>query len=197
MIQQLIVFLSSFILVLQSFAQQKGTFTDTRDGKVYKTVKIGNQIWMAENLNATKFRDGTPIPKGMWSWYKNDKKNGDKYGALYTWDALKDKRQIAPKGWHIPSPEEWEMLFKYLRCDEFDREQRLKKIGWSPIRGGYCNTYVGGFLLIGEEGRWWIGGEDNNEEDTVSVLIFVDVEGGTDYTDFMKGNLYSVRCIKD
>jgi len=180
------------------YTQQIGTFKDARDGRIYKTVKIGSQVWMAENLNTTKFRDGSPIPKNMWKWYNNDKRNGEQYGALYTWYSIKDKRNIAPKGWHIPSPQEWKDLFKYLGGDEFDREEKLKRIGWSPKRGGYYYSYMQeGFLLLGEEGRWWIGREDNNEEDTVSVLIFQDGLGGTDYSDFAKGNFYSVRCIKD
>ncbi|MFM7671678.1 MAG: FISUMP domain-containing protein [Bacteroidota bacterium] len=179
------------------FSQQYGSFKDPRDGRVYKTVKIGSQEWMAENLNTTKFSDGSPIPKNMWKWYNNDKRNGEQYGALYTWYSIKDKRNIAPKGWHIPSPQEWEDLFKYLGGNEFDREEKLKRIGWSPKRAGFFYSERQGFFLKGEEGRWWIGGEHNNEEDTVSVLIFQDGEGGTDYSDFAKGNFYSVRCIKD
>lgn len=92
-----------------SYSQQLGTFTDTRDGITYKTVKIGTQTWMAENLITTKFRNGDPVPeaksddewvvkKSSWCYYDNDPKNGLKYGKLYNWYALMDPRGLAPEG---------------------------------------------------------------------------------------------------
>lgn len=80
-----------------------GTFTDSRDQQTYKTVKIGNQTWFAENLNYN-------TTTGWW-WYDNDSENGDKYGRLYTWDAA---TTACPSGWHLPSSEEWTTLTNYL-----------------------------------------------------------------------------------
>jgi uncharacterized protein (TIGR02145 family) len=83
-----------------------GTFTDPRDGKIYKTVKIGNQIWMAENLN---FKINN-------SWcYKNRRKNGKIYGRLYTWGAALN---ACPSGWHIPAGDEWKELIDFLGGNE-------------------------------------------------------------------------------
>jgi uncharacterized protein (TIGR02145 family) len=195
MFKQILFVMLALNVVSQIFAQQYGSFTDPRDGRVYKTVKIGNQEWMAENLNATKFNNGVPIPKSMWAWYENSKANGDLYGGLYTWYALRDKRNIAPKGWHVPSPKEWETLLKFIGC-KGNCDDKLKKYGWLPKAGGYQNV-MENFLGKRLEGRWWIGEEDNNEEDTVTILIFQGGEGGYDYSDYSKQNKYSIRCIRD
>jgi uncharacterized protein (TIGR02145 family) len=98
----------------------------------YKSVKIGTQTWMAENLNVSTFRNGDPIPeaktdeewkkagkegKPAWCYYDNDPKNGAKYGKLYNWYAVIDPRGLAPAGWHIPSDAEWTTLGDQLGSD--------------------------------------------------------------------------------
>jgi len=97
------------------------------------TVKIGNQVWMAENLNVEKFRNGDPIPEAKtdeewekagkneepaWCYYDNDPSNGTKYGKLYNWYAVNDPRGLAPEGWKISSDEEWSVLSTYLGGEE-------------------------------------------------------------------------------
>lgn len=96
------------------------------EGNVYKTVKIGNQWWMAENLKTTKFNDGTAIPlvtdNTAWSnlttpgycWSNNDDANKNIYGALYNWYTVIDNRKLAPPGWHVPTDAEWTILENYL-----------------------------------------------------------------------------------
>ena len=82
-----------------------GSFRDSRDGKVYKTVKIGNQIWMAQNLNYE-------VDNGYGSWcYANEYRYCKKYGRLYTYYAAMN---ACPSGWHLPSESEWEILFDYV-----------------------------------------------------------------------------------
>ena len=96
------------------------------EGQTYKTVKIGNQTWMAENLNVSTFRNGDPIPQAKtnkewelagknkqpaWCYYDNDPKNELKYGKLYNWYAISDYRGLAPEGWHIPANFEYNYLF--------------------------------------------------------------------------------------
>jgi len=98
-------------------------------------VKIGNQIWIAENLNVATFRNGDVIPEAKteeewkayddageaaWCYYDNDRKNGEKYGKLYNWYAVNDPRGLAPKGWHVPSDKEWNELVEYLGGEEED-----------------------------------------------------------------------------
>ncbi|MDF1546839.1 MAG: fibrobacter succinogenes major paralogous domain-containing protein [Bacteroidales bacterium] len=104
---------------------ETGTVTDA-DGNVYKTVKIGTQTWMAENLKTTKYRNGDAIPEvteddewmylftGAYCNCYNDVNNVTLYGRLYNWYAVTDSRNIAPAGWHVPSEEEWKILSDFL-----------------------------------------------------------------------------------
>jgi uncharacterized protein (TIGR02145 family) len=99
------------------------TMTDN-DGNVYKTITIGTQTWMAENLRSTYFRNGDAITSenscaiwqvdttGLQCIY-NDAATPGKWGRLYNWYAANDPRNIAPKGWHIPSISEWKTLLDY------------------------------------------------------------------------------------
>lgn len=102
------------------------TFIDERDGQEYETVQIGDQCWMAENLKATMYNDGTPIPfvndNQVWQntstaaycWYDNDEITyKDTYGALYNWFTV-ETGKLCPKGWHVPSDAEWKILEMYL-----------------------------------------------------------------------------------
>lgn len=96
------------------------------EGNIYKTVQIGTQIWMAENLNSTKKNDGTSLSEITvdQSWllasnvqaycnYSNDASNGEKYGKLYNWNAI-NSNKLAPVGWHIPTYDEWNILIDYV-----------------------------------------------------------------------------------
>jgi len=121
--------LKNEILTNQSLLKNNSIEELLIDGQTYKTVKIGNQTWMAENLNVSTFRNGDPITEAKnidewikadknkqpaWCYYDNDPKNGLKYGKLYNWHAVKDHRGLADKGWHVPSDEEWKQLTDYL-----------------------------------------------------------------------------------
>ena len=102
-----------------------GTVTDI-DGNVYKTVKIGDQVWMAENLKVTHYRNGEPIPNvtvvNEWEYlttgaqcsFDNNEANVAIYGRLYNWYAVNDSRGLAPAGWHVPSDAEWKQLEMHL-----------------------------------------------------------------------------------
>lgn len=101
------------------------TITDI-DGNIYHTVQIGNQVWTVENLRVTHYNDGSPIPRitdnstwenntsGAYCYYNNDSAaNAEKYGALYNGHA-EYTGKLAPKGWHVPTNEEWTELVNYL-----------------------------------------------------------------------------------
>ncbi len=106
------------------------------DRNVYTTVTIGTQTWMAENLKATKYNDGTAIPNitdsiawdnlntPSYCWYKNDKTSYKAlYGALYNWyivDATSNGgKNVCPTGWHIPTDGEWSILTEYLTINGY------------------------------------------------------------------------------
>jgi uncharacterized protein (TIGR02145 family) len=111
----------------------RGTITDI-EGNIYKTIKVGNQVWMGENLRTTHLNDGDPIQiitnYDYWSlgwetsspdlnarglamgWYQNDSVNLT-YGALYNWKEV-DSKKLCPTGWHVPALNEWEQLERYL-----------------------------------------------------------------------------------
>ena len=98
-----------------------GNVTDI-DGNVYKTVIIGEQEWMAENLKTTTYDNGDPLPDvtddtewsslttGACCSYNNDEANEDMYGKLYNWYAVDDSRNVCPTGWHVPCDEDWTAL---------------------------------------------------------------------------------------
>jgi uncharacterized protein (TIGR02145 family) len=104
-----------------------GSLSDV-DGNTYKTIEIGGQTWMAENLRTTKYNDGTAIPNvtgqdewsklktGAYCWWANDGKYKGIYGAIYNGYAV-NSGILCPKGWHIPSDVEWTTLENFVETD--------------------------------------------------------------------------------
>lgn len=139
------------------------TITDF-DGNIYNTVKIGNQVWMAENLKVTHYRNGERItsghsPKewnslkiGAYCDYADDVNNVDTYGRLYNWHAVSDIRNLAPEGWHVPSDEEWLELEKYLGMSS--------SVLTSPKIGMFERGTNEGEIL--KNGKAWIGQNGTN-----------------------------------
>jgi len=130
-------------------------FFDTRDNKTYKTVKIGAQTWMAENLNYAS--------DGSWC-YDGSSSNCNSYGRLYTYAAA---NTACPTGWHLPSDDEWTTLTTYLGGDDIAGGKLKSTSNWtSPntgatnisgftaLPGGYRN-FNGSFNYIGNNGHWW------------------------------------------
>lgn len=132
----------------------------------YESVKIGNQIWMAKNLNVDRFRNGDLIPeiksdedwkrageerKPAWCYYDNDVQNGMIYGKLYNWFAVNDPRGLAPEGWHIPSNEEWDQLSNFLGGEEI-AGKKMKHIDlWNEKSNG-TNEQGNGTNEVGFKG---------------------------------------------
>ena len=157
-----------------------GTVTDY-DGNEYKTVTIGDQVWMAENLKVTHYRNGDPIPieYGFAQWellttgaycnYNNDAGYVGTYGRLYNWFAVDDIRGLAPEGWHIPTDEEWKQLEMYLGMSQeeadgvgnrgTDEGGKLKEVGtehWENPNVGATNET--GFTALPAGYRYWDNG---------------------------------------
>ena len=106
------------------------------DGNVYKTVTIGSQTWMAENLKVSKYNDGTSIPNitdslewtklttGAWCNYNNNVSYNSKFGKLYNWYTVSPitngNKNVCPTGWHVPDDNEWSSLISYLGGEKID-----------------------------------------------------------------------------
>jgi uncharacterized protein (TIGR02145 family) len=191
---------------------QSGTFSDERDGTIYKTVKIGEQWWMAENL-------AYETEKGSYA-YEDDENNVQKYGRLYTLDAA---REACPDGWHLPSDNEWMQLGEYIENDRRERNighgitgifvagKYLKsKEGWGGAgtdyygfnalpSGAYFNS---GYGLVEESAFWWSDPVYSEHYDYFN-LYFWKLEYGNSslwhwgYVYISKYDRYSVRCVKD
>ena len=197
-----------------------GTVTDN-EGNVYKTIVIGTQVWMAENLKATKYNDNTPIPEvtdnTAWSklktpgycWYNNDSTTyRADHGAMYNGFTV-NAGKICPTGWHIPSYDEWNTLVTYIGGNDIG--QKLKEVGtthwvanteatngygFTAIPGGWRLGY-GNFNHIGNAVEWWT----STEFDVNKIWEFgISAEAGINAIipwkrDKVEG--YSIRCIKD
>jgi len=199
-----------------------GTMTD-QDGNKCKTIQIGTQVWMAENLKVTTYRNGDPIgsstpstlsisgeinPKYQWPGM-NDENQVASYGRLYTWYAVTDSRNIAPTGWHVASSAEWTTLRDYLGGETL-AGGKLKETAtthWLSPNFGATNESgftalpsglrdPGGFFYTnGQSAIWWTSTEKT------------DSNGWYAYTDAVTSTLllsnsnksvgYAVRCIKD
>jgi uncharacterized protein (TIGR02145 family) len=190
-----------------SFYGNSGTFTDDRDEHVYKWVKIGSQIWMAENLKATKYRNSDPIPdvtdNKKWARlksdaycnYNNDPSNVTSYGRLYNWYSVNDIRNIAPIGWHIPTDKEWTMLTDFLGGERFVAG-KLKEMGFTfAVLLGGSRDSNGIFCDILINSSWWSSKEYSNTNAYYRTLTntFSSVYSFT----HNKSCGFSVRCVKD
>ena len=201
-----IVFL---IIALSSVAQKKedpsdsaksGTFTDKRDKKTYNWIKIGTQTWMVENL-AYKPKGG-----GYWA-YDHDNSNVPKYGYLYAFVIAKI---ACPKGWHLPSDEEWRDLTKSIGGETtagkrmksvsgwkvFDSVEATNESGFTGLPGGYRDGY-GTFYGIREIGYWWTSTPTEHSYDYAWLRgLFFDKNVVGRYESFRPSGL-SVRCVRN
>lgn len=199
------------------------TMTD-QDGNVYKTITIGTQTWMAENLRTTKYRDGSTISEitenetwlnitiGAYCNYNNTK-NIDTiatFGRLYNWYAISDRRNLAPAGWHVPTEYEWSQLIDYLGGDN-EAGSKLKEIGnthwlnlnedatnktgFTAIPGGLRHGLGGHFVYIGICGFWWSATELDDE--LVWRYSMINRNSNVDKYNYKKELGLSVRCVKD
>ncbi|OVE78708.1 hypothetical protein BVY01_04640 [bacterium I07] len=179
--------------VSQKARQIKGKSTVSKtvtdiDGNVYRTIKIGNQVWMAENLKVTHYRNGDPIPHvtsttawsnlstGAYCNYENTASNVSTYGCLYNWYAVNDSRKIAPVGWHVPTDAEWRTLVDYLGGSGV-AGGKMKESGtlhwkspntgatnssdFSVLPGGYRNN-PGDFYSVGSDAPFWSSTEGSS-----------------------------------
>jgi uncharacterized protein (TIGR02145 family) len=208
-----------FTIINVSNAQETVTAKDP-DGNIYKTIKIGNQTWMSENLKTTKFNDGTAIPlvidNAAWlglnapayCWYDNDSTYKNTYGALYNGYAV-NTGKLCPAGWHVSSDAEWSGLITYLGGENV-AGGKLKEKGtthWSSTNPGATNEsgftalpggsrYSNGFFFtIKNLGYWWTSIEGKTLNGWYRSIYNRNSVVSRNYYDLTNG--FSVRCLKD
>ena len=185
------------------------------DGNIYHTLLIGTQLWMAENLKTTKFKNGDTIP--YWNnstsrgycWYNHDSTYKNTYGALYNYYTSSDSRSICPPGWHIPSVEDWTTLINYLGGDSV-AGGKLKEAGtthWNSPNTGATNivgftALPGGardcsnnFINMGSGCGFW-----TSLEVTGGWVKGIGIQFNSANISFGSGfdcNASYIRCIKD
>jgi uncharacterized protein (TIGR02145 family) len=200
-----------------------GTFTDARDNVTYKWVRIGNQVWMAENLRATKYNNGTSISNitnqttwgnlttGAYCYYNNDATSYQTlYGCLYNWYAV-NTGKLAPDGWHVPTDAEWTTLQMFLGYSDIAGGKMKSTTGWSSpntdadnssgfsaLPGGYRSNNV--FYNVGNNGYWWSSTEGSSIRAWGRSLHYDNgnLNSYSDYRNsYFKYNGFSVRCVRD
>jgi uncharacterized protein (TIGR02145 family) len=191
-----------------------------QEGKSIKSIKIGDQKWMAENLNVSHFRNGDSIPevrsaaewkrmgeegKPAWCLIQNETENGKKFGKLYNWYAVNDPRGLAPKDWHVASDDEWTRLINFLGggvlaalnmrttglTDNSDRDNENR---FSGLPGG-CRNSFGVFYGLDSFGYWWSATEFDPSNAFVRILNYVNCDINSKILDKIYG--LSVRCLSD
>lgn len=204
-----------FFNAIWSIAIEELNILKDKDGNVYKTVQIGNQVWMAENLNVK-------TKEGSWC-YNNDSTNCKKYGRLYDWltlmelpeecDSLcfskvkKKHRGICPEGWHIPTKDEFKILFSQIGGENIAAKKLKSKETWNKNGHGtdefnfsiLASGYRPGgkhFYSMGDIGSFWTASKRYSNYYMYSVYvnrlldqIFL----------FERSRIqgHSVRCLKD
>ena len=200
----------------------RGTVVDA-EGNAYKTISIGTQVWMAENLKTIKYSNGdligttTPttlniesesIPEYQWA-YDGNESNVVTYGRLYTWYAVTDNRNVCPTGWHVPSDDEWKELEIFLGMSINDAnladwrgtQGTMMQIGGSTgfdvLFAGERNP-DGSFLTLNKSASFWTStGKilDNSENRWIRWFVSNGIEIGRDWRAPSVG--LSVRCLKN
>lgn len=219
-----VVMFMSFIILASFFSLSVNaqTVKDVK-GKDYKTVKIGQKEWMAENLDVASFCNEDAIPeaktpqewmeagikgKPAWCYYENDNNNGPRYGKLYNWFAVTDPRGLAPKGWHSPSNADWRALTKSqggvdiagtkMKNDKgwASKGNGTNKSGFTGLPGGLRDG-KGKFIEIEKLGQWWSVSNVIGGTTQVYSLMLRNSSVEVAYLKMEKGCGFSVRAVKN
>jgi uncharacterized protein (TIGR02145 family) len=189
------------------------------------SVTFGTQVWMAENLNVNRFRNGDSIPEAKtadeweqacdnkqpaWCYYENATNNGAFYGKLYNWYAVNDPRGLAPEGWHVPTDEEWTILTDGLGGKKVAGKKMKSSLGWDENGhgtntsrfdgrpGGFRYYSLGIFQFRGTTAFWWSASSATTDTTDSAWGWYLNCKHSGIYK--INGNKclgYSVRCIKD
>ena len=179
--------------VLSQGSQPAGSsFLDNRDGKTYRTIQIGERIWMAENLSFAA-EDGV-----VWNYHNQSRLND--YGLLYDWHTA---LTVCPAGWHLPGQDEWielidiagEPALHRLKAESGWRYGNgTDNLGFSALPGGYYNGYEG-YKYVNDGGYWWSASEASPSE--AIIFDMGSTSPGIYNYAWVKTAGLSVRCVKD
>ncbi len=199
-----------------------GSVTDI-DGNVYKTITIGTQTWMAENLRTTKYNDGTAIPKitsdtewknlstGAYCTYNNTTRADSisVFGCLYNWHAV-NTGKLSPSGWHVPSKAEWQTLIDYLGGMDIagGKMKETSFLHWNSPNTGATNESgftalpagerygdVGTFAKLNYNACFWSSTPEGPS--TAWGRNLSDILASSLQDGDSRNNGWSIRCIKD
>ena len=195
------------------------------ENNTYKTVYIGTQQWMGENLKVSKYNDGTDIPYvtdiAQWSilttgalgYYNNDLANNTKYGKLYNWYAVSPStngnKNVCPTGWHVPTDAEWTVLTDYLGGASVagSKMKEVSTTSWSTDNTDATNTSLftglpggyryenGSYDWVGTYGSWW--SSTVYKVDSAWAHSLRRFNGIVNRYYPVKSNGLSIRCLKD
>lgn len=203
------------------FSQPNGVFRDRRDKKEYNWVRIGEQVWMAENL-------AFKAENGCWA-YDNNEVNAEIYGYLYD---METSKEVAPEGWRLPTDDEWAQLMTYLKDNRYsydgiigndyigkalatdygweastnegaignsDYPEYRNKSGFSALPSGYAYRILPEsevqFECIGQTASWWF--TPTNEESINYYVITLAYYRASETSPEFGGRIKAIRCIKD
>jgi uncharacterized protein (TIGR02145 family) len=194
-----------------------------QDGNTYKTVSIGSQVWMAENLKAITYNNGTSLSLESgtrapdYYWYdSNPNLNKSIYGALYP-DWVVNSGKLCPVGWHIPSDEEWLALVNFIGGEwgtggklresgivhwQLSNEGATNETGFTALPGGMVSIPDKKSINMGTWGYYWSSFQKKDKWTGVDVIVHgvlpLRVENNDAYFSYVYFNgYYSVRCLED
>jgi len=201
-----------------------GSITDI-DGNTYATIRIGTQVWMAENLRTTRYWNGDTIPNvtdddawsqldvsttGAWCHYDNNPNYEVPYGKLYNWYVVADPRNVCPTGWHLPTDAEWTVLSDHLGGASVaggkmksagtwywlvGNTGATNESGFSGLPVGFRYYAHGVFYYLDLIGYWWSASEAGADYTWGRYLDYYIAATGRN--SYYGNNAFSVRCLRD
>lgn len=187
------------------------------EGNIYPTIQIGNQTWMAENLKASKFNDGTSIPNitahdnwrkattPAWSFYENNNDYHQLFGNIYNWNAVSTGK-LCPKGWHVPTKQEWSTIAQTLGTNGGGK-MKIEKVwypgnlgatnasGFSALSGG--QRIDSGFTGVGHRIHIWSATEQSGGSTYANDIYLTGGSTSVFESSSPKINGAYCRCVKD
>jgi len=223
-IYRLFILVITVITSLTAAKVEAGERFFDSNGNGYNTVTKGGKVWMRDNLNVTKYRNGEEITyaetteewldatakgEGAWCYYNETSSKAKTYGRLYNWFAVNDPRGLAPEGWHIPSYDELKSLATALAGEPVPTGKRSPAVmtwrypdvsvdnvmHFNAIPGGVRDTENGIFKLMNEESLLWSGSAESKTHAWAAQFNFRNSEINLNVLNKKDGA--SVRCVKD